>query len=142
MLSSLPSEVLALVVFHLCQPEPLKATGEDKPVISPGVWAVPPVELLSTCRSVNSAVSPSANPELYARIFRVNFDTAAVHRRLGDHNPTRKIRAREMMAELKRRVRALKRLAGIMERKAVKHVREEDLWVIYVMLVENGESPI
>jgi hypothetical protein len=101
-------------------------------------WIASPTNLLRTSRLVNSIISPTANPELYARIFRANFDTAAVFRRLGDGPSTRKIRAREMTAELKRRVRALSRLRDMMDKKEVQRVGEEEMWVIYVMLVENG----
>lgn len=138
MLSELPEEVLSLVAFHLCQPPTRPLPG---PVLGDASrWIASPTNLLRTSRLINSVISPTANPELYARIFRANFDTAAVFRRLGDGPSTRKIRAREMTAELKRRVRALSRLREMMDRKEVQRIGEEEMWVIYVMLVENGMS--
>ncbi|KAI9635571.1 uncharacterized protein MKK02DRAFT_44260 [Dioszegia hungarica] len=135
MLSELPEEVLSLVAFHLCQPPTRPLPG---PVLGDASrWIASPTNLLRTSRLINSVISPTANPELYARIFRANFDTAAVFRRLGDGPSTRKIRAREMTAELKRRVRALSRLREMMDRKEVQRIGEEEMWVIYVMLVEN-----
>jgi hypothetical protein len=140
MLQDLPVEVLAQVAFHLCQPIPQILRRRDKTSDDHAAdWAVPPVALLCTCRSVHSAISPANNPELYAKIFRVNFDVGAVYRRWGD-GASRKVRAKAMTAELRRRYRALRHLEMIQASGDVTKTREEDLWVIYIMLLENGTS--
>lgn len=143
MLHDLPSEVLGQVVLHLCtrkldhSPEPRYYYPGTYP---PDNWVVPPVALLCTCRAINSAISPSANPELYAQIYRANFDTAAVYRRLGDAaSSSRKVRAKALTAELKRRVIALRRLTRRLRSDDVSETKDDDLWFIYLMLIENGK---
>lgn len=140
MLQELPSEILGQVVLHLCIRKLDDSKFHPPGVHPPDNWEVPPVNLLCTCRAIYSAISPSANPELYARIYRANFDTAAVYRRLGDAaSSNRKVRAKALTAELKRRVMALKRLTRQLRSHNVVETKEDDLWVIYLMLIENGE---
>ena len=43
-----------------------------------------------------------------------------------------------LASELVRRVKALRRLSQQVRAEDVTHVMDEDLWVIYIMLVENG----
>ena len=116
MLDTIPSEVLSHIALHLSLPT-----------------CAPSVPLLLTSRTIHATLSPASNPRLYARIFRASFDVSAAERRLGDLN------AVAFAAELKRRVGSLRRLSRQVRDGDVKEVREEDLWVLYVMLVENGE---
>lgn len=48
------------------------------------------------------------------------------------------LNAVDLTAELGKRVRALARLSRQIRMRDVKSVRDDDLWVIYVMLIENG----
>ena len=147
MLDQLPSEILTDIALHLSVSTLL-----------------PPLPLLLTCKAVHRAISRGDNPRLYARIFRVNFDLDAAERRIGkasldqldededeDDRPVvlgldgrpvigrYGIDARDLAAELEGRVRALFRLRAMVERGNVKEVKEEDLWVVYLMLIENGK---
>jgi hypothetical protein len=115
MLDTIPAEVLAHIALHLTLP-----TCE------------PPANLLQTNKTILNILSPQSNPRLYARVYRARFDTAAAERRLGDLN------AVDLTAELGKRVRALARLSRQIRMRDVKSVRDDDLWVIYVMLIENG----
>ena len=115
MLDTIPPEILSYIALQLSLP-----TCE------------PPTNLLQTCRSIYQTLSPSANPRLYAKIYRACFDTAAAERRVGH------LTAAALASELARRVKALKRLSQQVKARDVKHVLDEDLWVIYIMLIENG----
>jgi hypothetical protein len=117
MLDTVPVDVLTHIAVHLCIDDPS-----------------PPTSLLLTNRVIHSALSTQTNPNLYARLFRANFDMSAAERRLGDIN------AVEVTRELERRMRALARL-GKMVRLGDVSVIGDELWVIYVMLIENGEFP-
>lgn len=44
-----------------------------------------------------------------------------------------------MIAELKKRVAALSRLGKQVRMGNVKDVKDSDLWVLYMMLIENGK---
>lgn len=84
----------------------------------------PPAALLATSHHIHAAASPT--PELYARVFRDHYDSSAAVRRLGP------LKSRDFGAELRTRTAAFARLnAG--------EVQARDLWVVYVMLLENGE---
>lgn len=50
----------------------------------------------------------------------------------------RAVEAIGLTKELERRMRALRRLEGMVMRNDVRVLDEEDVWVVYVMLVENG----
>lgn len=114
----------------------------------------PPTALLCTCRAVHGALAPAANPNLYAEAFRRNYDTAAAKRRLR-REPT----ARDLAAELRTRTRGLSRLARTLRAFEPKGkgkagaagpgggdsqapetgLSPNDLWIVYLMLIENGE---
>lgn len=119
MLDTVPSEVLTQIAYHLSLPT-----------------LQPPLSLLLTSKSIHAALSSENNPNLYARIFRSSFDTAAAERRVGGE-----IHAGNLARELQLRVKALGRLRRVLERKDVSSIRERDLWVVFVLLVEHGESP-
>ncbi|OXB37669.1 hypothetical protein J007_02575 [Cryptococcus neoformans] len=50
---------------------------------------------------------------------------------------TARLRAQDMVDEMKRRVKALARLRQMVERGDVTDVSDDDLWVLYFMLIEN-----
>lgn len=139
MLAALPSEVLGQIVFHLCQPSIREDTIPPSSDSARYEWSIPPVDLLCVSRAIDSAIAPRVNPDLYARIFRANFDSKAVHRRMKD-DQHRKVRAREMTAELRRRVRALRLLAARMAEGEITGVTVDEIWVVYLLLSENGKS--
>jgi hypothetical protein len=116
MLDTIPPEVLGLVAYHLSI-ESLQ----------------PPTKLLLASKHFNECLSPKSNPNLYARIFRESFDTSAASRR-----STTELTARGLTDELEKRVRALGRLRELLESGRVGEVKDEDLWVIYILLVEHG----
>jgi hypothetical protein len=116
MLEVIPSEILTLITLHLTL-----STHQ------------PPIPLLQTSRFLNDSLNPKYNTRLYARLFRANFDSSAVERRIkGD------ITSNDLVQELRSRSKALGRLRRLVRRGDVSDVRDEDLWVIYVMLIENG----
>lgn len=51
---------------------------------------------------------------------------------------TARLRAQDLVDEMKRRVKALARLRQMVERGDVTDVSDDDLWVLYFMLIENG----
>ncbi|KIR60379.1 hypothetical protein I312_103536 [Cryptococcus bacillisporus CA1280] len=53
----------------------------------------------------------------------------------GDTTP--RLRAQDLVDEMKRRVKALARLREMVERGDVTEVPDDDLWVLYFMLIEN-----
>ena len=117
MLDVIPPEILSHIALHLTLPT-----------------CAAPANLLQTSKSIHNAISTKNNPRLYARVYRASFDTAAAERRLGE------ISAVGLTEELGRRVRALTRLTKQVAIGDVTGVRDEDLWVIFIMLLENGES--
>ncbi|WVQ83872.1 hypothetical protein IAT38_006016 [Cryptococcus sp. DSM 104549] len=134
MLATIPPEIISYIALHLCLASPLPAL---------------PIPLLQSCRTINDAISPQTNPRLYARVFRSFFDTAAPERRFGQEvvrqgrgkwdegRGEAKLRAQELMEELRKRVGVLSRLRGMVERQDVADVTDDDFWVLYFMLVEN-----
>lgn len=140
-LLSLPPEILSNVAFHCCL-ETLR----------------PPIGLLLTCKHLHATLAPADNPDLYARIFRSAFDSAAAERRSailegplvirrrdeaandGSEDGSKRIKAAALAAELKRRSIALRRVARMVRQGDVSDLTAEDLWVIYLMLIENGKS--
>ena len=119
LLASLPPEILSHIAFHLCLPD-----------------LAPPVPLLQTCRTIYNAIAPENDSRLYARIFRAAFDTAAPERRIGQLN------AAHMCAELKLRSRSLRKIHRLIQAQNVSSLGLQDLWVLYLLLIENGTSSI
>lgn len=134
----LPSTSSAQASASTCDdPEDLRG-----PTTLPG----PPsnlVSLLLTCRKFNDSLNQVANPRLYARLFRAKFDTEAIARRFG----RAALASRNLADELVRRFVLLGRM-----RLAVRQGRltmsesgsraqeeiTENLWLAYMMLMENG----
>ncbi len=115
MLDKVPPEVLGLIAFHLTLPT-----------------LRPPVNLLLASRTIHDVISPKANPLLYAKVFRQTFDMEAVERRIGEIKPL------AVTSELRRRVMVLFRLRQMVDRSDLSDLRDDDLWVVYLMLIENG----
>lgn len=146
MLDTLPPEIVGQIASHL-----IYASRR------------PPVDLLCACRTLHAAAAPDLNPNLYASVFRAHYDTDAAQRRLcslgpsdspylphPNHYPNRPqhpssnerqrspepLRPAEFVAELRTRTIALERLARVARDGG--DVRAEELWVVYLMLIENG----
>ena len=115
MLDTIPPEILAQISYHLSSPT-----------------LTPPVDLLCTSRHFNQHLSPSNNPNLYARLYKDNFDTSAAGRRLG-----RKVGNVELTKELAVRARALRKLGGGV---GISQVQDRDIWVLYLLIIEHGQS--
>lgn len=137
MLNTIPPELVSHIALQLAK-ETLR----------------PPVSLLQSCKAMHTACSPQTNPRLYANVFEASFDLEAAERRLtnsgsgsGSKHRQREdntirdvVTAAAITTELRRRVMALDRLRAMCAAEDVSEVRNEDLWVIYIMLIENGES--
>lgn len=133
-LGTIPQEVLEHIAFFV-------ATLDD---LGPPSGLIP---LLSANRRINSLLSASANPHLYARIFTHKFDTAAARRRLRSED----LSALALCDELRRRCALLKRIRNRLDSKYTStnddadmfqcHEEEEQvsrvLWMAYFMMLEN-----
>jgi hypothetical protein len=115
MLDTIPAEILANIAYHVSC-----------------LASSPPVPLLQSCKSIHDALSPASNSRLYGSLFRHAFDTEAAERRLGS------LHAGAVTQELKRRIKALHRIRQMVKRGDVLSVHTDDLWVVYIMLIENG----
>jgi hypothetical protein len=99
--------------------------------------------LLQSCSTIHSALVPSNNPRLYAKLFRNAFDTKAAKRRCAEAGGAAGegvTHAKGLTAELERRVRVMRSLKGRVGRNDVRGMGTEEGWVIYLMMVENGTS--
>ncbi len=121
-LVQLPDDVLNSIAYELAS-----ATSPYKPPTAL-------VPFLSTCRHLRDNFGRVNNARLYAKLFAENYDTAAPLRRLKTDDLT----ARGFAAEYVRRIVALKRLNAAVEAEDAGIVLREDLWTVYLMLLENG----
>lgn len=119
MLSTIPPELIAKIAYHLISPT-----------------LSPPIPLLCTCQRIYSAISPRENPNLYAKVFRANFDLAAAERR--SFSSPWELTAKRLTTELEKRVKVIQRLSTMVAMGDVTGVRVEELWVVYFLLIENG----
>ncbi len=126
-LLSVPTEIISTIAFHLS----LSPT-----LIGPPSSLIP---FLLSCKRINSALSFKNNPRLYAELFEVSFDLKAGKRRYKEENQEGRMKARGLAEEFKKRCEGLKRLRKLVEKKNVEELREEDAWMLYMMLIENGE---
>lgn len=169
-LSNLPHEILTLIAYHLTTSTPIPSPISDIRSI------------LLTNRAIHSHLSITANPQLYAQIYDVKFDTSAVLRRSkylskADRNalPRSKgqsprlqsragspasapqkgcsvspsvppsgtqvdVTSTSLCSELIRRYEVLQRLKMAVHLQKSDYLTEDDVWVIYFMLLENGRS--
>ncbi|KAJ9093693.1 hypothetical protein QFC21_006289 [Naganishia friedmannii] len=131
----------------------------SKPI--PTVFPAPLVPLLTTSKHIAGLLAFDANPQLYARIFAEKFDTAAIRRRTRAADLLRKddgggvqdaggtsegeedvvvagsVTDSALAAELRTRCMMMKRLRMAMRSGQASWVRPEDLFVVYLMLLEN-----
>jgi hypothetical protein len=132
----------------------------------PTFFPTPLVPLLATSKHIAALLAFDANPQLYARIFAEKFDTAAIRRRTsaaarlveddgsgaeekdgiatGGGSEEEKmvsgsVTDSALAAELRTRCMMMKRFRMAMRSGQVSWVRPEDLFVVYLMLLENGE---
>jgi hypothetical protein len=141
-LESMPTEILTTIAVHL-------SLSPSTPTSTSPYLPHPLIPLLLTSKHLHHQLSFSENPRLYSEIFQAKFDTSAIVRRERErsivHDPGHAegkvlggLNAKGMAGELKRRCVALKRLRRAVRDKEVKLVQEEDVWTIYLMLLENG----
>jgi hypothetical protein len=89
--------------------------------------------LLTTSKTINFALSPGNNNNLYARIFALKFDTAALSRRL----TRRWLTTKSYATELRRRFEALKRIRHcVVDGLMVQY----DLWAAFFILLEHDHK--
>lgn len=103
------------------------------------------IPLLLASSHFHSLLSLSANPRLYAKIFRHKFDIAAIERRYGKEA----VNSFNLAEELVRRCVRFKRMRLAVsvdtlgheenEEERIHHLNE-NLWTAYMCAVENGES--
>lgn len=121
-LATIPPELLSNIALHLSlTPSPRHPPSNLVP-------------LLLISKHFNNHLSLAQNPRLYSRIFKAKYDTAAISRRFG-HDGSR---SRFLAMELQRRTAALERLGKATRSGDVTGVDELDLWVPYLMIIENG----
>lgn len=162
-LESIPPEILTRVAFFLAV-SPLETDPEtahppstvdpsrtvnlaavsagdissaDDDASPPSVCPAPLVPLLSASRAIHNTLTFSANPHLYARVFEDKFDTAAVRRRLGCDE----VHDGALAHELRTRCVAMRHLKEAVARGDVARFEEQDVYTVYLMLLENGKSP-
>lgn len=150
-LESIPPEILASIAYYLAisletaagpvTVDPTAAALAD--ALSPASTQVPSVTpapllpLLTTSRTIHSTLTFHANAHLYARVFEEKFDVAAARRRLGYDE----INDGALADELKTRCVAMRHLKDAVERGDITLFTEQDIYTVYLMLLENGESP-
>ena len=157
-LVDMPSEILELIAFH-CASNASSTSGKrmatssshpiDQCSSTIHLASNSPLphslcNLVQTNRRMYSLLSASRNQRLYSRIFQTKFDTDAILRRFGP----KAVSPQVLTTELKKRCTILKRV-----RRAVSMARlypdgfdaqghsemEENLWLGFLMMMENGE---
>ena len=132
------------------QPEPSGADAvKDHFAEEPPAYATPPaqlVNLLLSCRHAYDLLNCKASPRLYSRIFKTKFDYRAIERRFGKQA----IDPRNLTVELKKRCVCLKRIKATVTQGKIRRAglnaeesqreMEENLWLAYLMMLENGVS--
>jgi len=151
-LESMPTEILTTIAVHLSLSSTTTTTSSSSPSTPTSTSPYLPtnlIPLLLTSKHLSHQLSFTENPRLYSEIFQAKFDTSAIGRRERErsviHDPGHNegkvlpgVNAKGMAGELKRRCVALKRLRRAVRDKEVGVVQEEDVWTIYLMLLENG----
>lgn len=148
-LESIPPEILSSIAYYLAisletaagpvTVDPTAAALAD--ALSPASTQVPSVTpapllpLLTTSRTIHSTLTFHANAHLYARVFEEKFDVAAARRRLGYDE----INDGALADELKTRCVAMRHLKDAVERGDITLFIEQDIYTVYLMLLENGE---
>ncbi|PWN21344.1 hypothetical protein BCV69DRAFT_167523 [Microstroma glucosiphilum] len=145
-LRALPLEILDKIgYFTALAANPPSSSSSSSSSATTSYAAPPPQalrDLLLTCRHVNDHLSVSANPRLYARIFKAKFDLEPIARRYGRKATT----VENLAGELRRRCVILKRIRWAV---AVGQLRpegetalseielKENMWLAYLMMTEN-----
>ena len=131
--ATLPSDILTRVALESA------LLDSDIPTIK-DLTAM--LALIFTCRTVNNALSLSANPSLYASVFRRMFDDDAIKRRLGSAAVVSSALAKEFPA----RIRVLLRIKEASEAGNWDSIQYRDDWNRYgnsyvlkilVIMIEN-----
>lgn len=161
MLEQIPPETISHIAYHLCL-FPHALTTSTPPIallqtcktiyqaIAPerntrlyariyrGWFDVTAAERRLDNRKISGASLGTGGENGNGNKRKRNFTTDMTKRQEGDTTP--RLRAQDLMDEMKRRVKALARLREMVERGDVTEVPDDDLWVLYFMLIENGMS--
>lgn len=114
----------------------------------PPAYATPPANLynlLLTCRKLYTTLCLSRNPRLYAKIFMSRFDVAAISRRFGKEALSSKNLANELpwrcfcLKRIRKAVRNGEIYPKSMYTESMRREVLENLWLAFMMLMENGE---
>lgn len=125
-LDNIPPEILTHIAFHLA----IGSIDDARPAHL--------LSLLLVDRHINDVLCFKNNTALYSRLFEVNFDIQAVGRREGKEAVT----ARALAAEFKKRVTMLKHMRNCIRLQDLKLMQLEDIWTVYMMLIENDGKNI
>jgi hypothetical protein len=142
-LEALPAEILELIAFY-CADNTAASASTSNSVAS----ATPPFalrNLLLTSQRTYSVLSPSHNHRLYARIFRYKFDVDAIARRFGPSavngvNLTKELQRRCIILKRIKRAVSMARLFPDGPDSQGRSEMEENLWLAFMMMMENGAS--
>ena len=120
-----PLELLAPEIL-----ERIALSAAEEQLVGPPSILLP---LLVTSKTINFALSPKKNNNLYAKIFAFKFDTAAASRRLS----SRWLTSRSIALELRHRFEALSRVRrGIVDGSKLPN----DLWTVFLVLLEHDHK--
>ncbi|KAG9030534.1 hypothetical protein FRB95_003863 [Tulasnella sp. JGI-2019a] len=139
-LATIPPELLDEIAFHTALPNASSLSPYGPPTDL--------TNLLLSCKTIHDTLTSSLC--LYARLFRTQFDSAALWRRF----PPNWLTTHILVEELKRRWNALKRIRRVAAQWGEAQTRKEtttlgalemrslntitqDLWMMYLMLLEN-----
>lgn len=148
-LESIPPEILSSIAYYLAislETAANPTTVDDNAsaradALSPASTQVPSVTpapllpLLRTSRTIHSTLRFHANAHLYARVFEEKLDVAAARRRLGYDE----INDGALAEELKTRCVAMGHLKDAVRQGDITLFTEQDIYTVYLMLLENGE---
>ncbi|KAF9238645.1 hypothetical protein BU15DRAFT_47522 [Melanogaster broomeanus] len=118
-LQTIPLDVLTQVAFFTIDSSPTSALDAL-------------LQLMLCCRQLHRLLSIETCPQLYARIFRAKFDLRGHCRRERQHTKTTSCLASEL--RVRRRV-----LCRIRRCEVVSPYLLDDLWTVYLMLLESDE---
>lgn len=161
MLEQIPPEIISHIAYHLClfphalttSTPPIALLQTSKTIyqaIAPerntrlyariyrGWFDVAAAERRLGNRKISAAPPGTDGENGNGNKRKRNFTTDMMKGQEGDTTP--RLRAQDLVNEMKRRVKALARLREMVKRGDVTEVPDDDLWVLYFMLIENGMS--
>ena len=111
-------------------------------LLPPAPVAIRSDSVESEASASTSTVASGSTPQTSASEDESDEEPREVKRRRRNHERRKRdgerLTAVQLTAELKRRVRALSRLGRQIETEDLSDLRDDDLWVVYLMMIENG----